>query len=271
MGGWHIGRSARSAVGARPSPGVGGAAHPAPSSRSARCYGTGGPLTACRCSGLLDRFAYDPGVLADLPDAGEAVLLDKFGCCAEQEAALRPAAGGHLGTRLTSPPPRWAIWSSTPSGGARDALTAVLLVDEEAGDPPVWRCRSGLVVLSPVRLMPGSSPGLAVLAPALRGVVLVDDKRGMRAVVGPGAVVRHDCARVRPGHLGGGNPRISSRREPRCCARRARPMWMRGAAGSYTALPVVLPAVSAAPPAQECSAACASRRASSAGALIMGQ
>jgi hypothetical protein len=42
-------------------------------------------------------------VLADLADAGEAVLLEELGRRAEQEAALRVAAGGHLGDRLGKP------------------------------------------------------------------------------------------------------------------------------------------------------------------------
>jgi hypothetical protein len=53
-----------------------------------------------RCSGRLDHPADDPRVLADVADAGEAVLLEKLDRRGEQEAVLRLAAGGHLGDRL---------------------------------------------------------------------------------------------------------------------------------------------------------------------------
>ena len=56
-----------------------------------------------RCSGRLDHFAHDPRVFADLADTGEAVLLEKLDRRAEQEAALRLAAGGHLGDPLDTP------------------------------------------------------------------------------------------------------------------------------------------------------------------------
>ena len=60
----------------------------------------------------------------------------------------------------------------------RDALTPVLLVDVDAGDPPVWRWRGVLVVLALV-LDAGKFFGAAVLAPALCGAIRVDDERGV--------------------------------------------------------------------------------------------
>src|ERR1700733_11390287 len=65
--------------------------------------------------------------------------------------------------------------------GPRDALAAVFLVDKETGDPPVRRRRRVLLVLAPV-LDARQFLGTAVLAPALRGPVGVDDERGVSAV-----------------------------------------------------------------------------------------
>ncbi len=62
--------------------------------------GPGRRAPVARCSGRLDHPADDPRVLADLADAGEAILLEKLDRRGEQEAALRLAAGGHLGDRL---------------------------------------------------------------------------------------------------------------------------------------------------------------------------
>jgi len=71
-------------------------------------------------------------VLADLADAGEAVLLEKFHRRAEKEAALRLAAGGHLGDRLDKPAAEMGdLVERAFQRRPRDALAAVLLVDEE--------------------------------------------------------------------------------------------------------------------------------------------
>src|SRR6266705_3738755 len=84
----------------------------------------------------------------------------------------------------------------------RDALAAVPLVNEEAGDPPVRMRRRVILVFTPV-LDTGEFLRAAVLAPPLGGAVIVDDQRGMRAAspgpaLLPGAVLR----RVGPRHLG---------------------------------------------------------------------
>src|SRR6202035_3203219 len=130
-----------------------------------------------RCSGRLDHLAHDPGVLADLADAGEAVLLEKLDRRAEQEAPLRLAAGGHLGDRLDKPAATMGdLVERAFQRRPRDALTAVLLVNEEQVVAQVWRGRGGLVVLALV-LEARNFPGAAVLAPALHGAVLVDDER----------------------------------------------------------------------------------------------
>jgi hypothetical protein len=72
-----------------------------------------------RCSGRLDHLAHDPGVLADLADAGEAVLLESSTVALNRKrpCASRPAVTSEIAS--TSPPPRWAICSSAPSSAAR--------------------------------------------------------------------------------------------------------------------------------------------------------
>ena len=120
-------------------------------------------------------------MLADLADAGEAVLLEELDRGAEQEAALRLAAGGHLGDRLDAPAAKMGdLVERAVQRRPRDALTAVLLVHEEAGDPPARSWRRLLVVLASV-LDARKFFGTAVLAPALREAVLVQDEGGMRA------------------------------------------------------------------------------------------
>src|SRR5215469_15070092 len=180
--------------------------HPAQESRVNECH-----RPACACAAApsrpvpdrLDNPAHDPGVFADLADAGEAVLLEKLDRRAEQEAALRLTVGGHLRDRLDKPAAHVCdLIERAFQRRPRDALTAVLLVHEEAGDPPVWRRRSGLVILAPV-LDARKFFGTTVLAPALRGAILVEDERGMRAAfLDPaflcGTIVRRAC----PGRLG---------------------------------------------------------------------
>ena len=51
-------------------------------------------------SGGVEYAGHDPCVLADLAAAGESELLKEFDGRAEQEAARRLAAGGHLGDGL---------------------------------------------------------------------------------------------------------------------------------------------------------------------------
>jgi hypothetical protein len=68
-----------------------------------------------------------------------------------------------------------------------DALAAMLLVDVEAGDPPVGRRRRVLLVLAHV-LDAREFLWTAVLTPALCGAVLVEDERGVSAT-GPDPVL----------------------------------------------------------------------------------
>src|SRR5262249_26786077 len=53
-----------------------------------------------RRSHRIDHPVHDPCVLANLPAAGESELFEEFDGRAEQETALRRAAGGHLGDGL---------------------------------------------------------------------------------------------------------------------------------------------------------------------------
>jgi hypothetical protein len=88
-------------------------------------------------------------MLADLPAAGESVLLEEFDGRAEEEAARRLAAGGRLGDGLDEAAAGMAdlverAFQRCPC----DALAAMLLVDVEAGDPPIGSRRRVLLVLA---------------------------------------------------------------------------------------------------------------------------
>ena len=74
------------------------------------------------------------------------------------------AGGGDLGERALQPSPR-------------DSAAAMALVYEDAGDPPARTRRRVLRVLTVV--LEPEFLRTAVLAPALREVVLVEDQRGM--------------------------------------------------------------------------------------------
>jgi len=134
-----------------------------------------------RCSNGLDRPAHDPGVLANAATPGEAVLLEELDGRAEEEAALCLATGGHLGDGLDETAAETGDLVERPlQARPGDASTAMPLVDEDAGDPPIRPWWSVLVVLALV-LDARELFGATVLAPALGGAVLVDDKRGMSA------------------------------------------------------------------------------------------
>src|SRR4051812_40043708 len=93
----------------------------------------------------VDVLADDPGVFADLAYAGEAVLVEQFDGRGEQETARGVTALGHLGDRLYEPATELGdLVERALQRGPRRTLTAVLLVDVEAGDPPV---RAGWGVL----------------------------------------------------------------------------------------------------------------------------
>ena len=134
---------------------------------------------SCRLRGA-DLAAHDPGVLADLPSPGEPELLEQLGGRAEQEPGLSLSSGGDLGDRLDTAATRGGdLAECALQPGPCDSVAAMALVDENAGDPPArrrrWVLRVLTVVLEPELLR------AAVLAPALREVILVEDQRGMRA------------------------------------------------------------------------------------------
>src|SRR5579859_2629757 len=101
------------------------------------------------------------------------------------------AAGGHLGDGLDAATAGLGdLAERALQRGPGDALTAVPLVDVEAGDPPVRQRRRVLVVLAPV-LDVRELGGAAVLAPPLRGAVVIEDKsRVGAAVADPGLLCR---------------------------------------------------------------------------------
>lgn len=101
--------------------------------------------------------ADDPRVLADLPASRKSQLLEQLDGRAKQEPILSLAAGGHFGGRL---------YEATTSGGdlreralesgSCDPLSAMPLVDEDAGNPPARGWRRGLAY-SRLCLSPSSS------------------------------------------------------------------------------------------------------------------
>src|SRR4051794_29489081 len=115
-------------------------------------------------------------MLADLPAAAEAVLLQELHGRAEQEASRRLTTGGHLGDGLDQPPAGPGdLVERAFQPGAGDALPSVSPVDVEAGDAPVRTRRGPLVVLAPV-LDARKLLRAAELAPALGDAVLVEDQ-----------------------------------------------------------------------------------------------
>ena len=134
---------------------------------------------ACPLRGV-DHAAHDPRVLADLPSHREPVLLEQLGGRAEQEPALSLPSGGYLGDRLDETAAGGGdLGERALQPGPRDSAAAMALVDEDAGDPPARTRRRILRVLTVV--LEPEFLRTAVLAPALREVVLVEDQCGMRA------------------------------------------------------------------------------------------
>ena len=118
-------------------------------------------------------------MLADAATPGEAVLLEELDRRAEEEAALCLATGGHLGNGLDEAAAEAGDLVERPLQACPgDALTAMPLVDEDAGEPPIRPWRRVLVVL-PLVLDSRELRRATVLAPALGGAALVEDKRGM--------------------------------------------------------------------------------------------
>ena len=112
-------------------------------------------------------------MLVDLPATGEPEVLEQLDRRAEQEPTLRLTPGGHLGDGLDEPTAALRdLLDGTLERGARDTLSAVFGVDEDAGDAPVRRRRRVLDVLAPV-LDTGQLVGAAVLGLPL-GHTVVD-------------------------------------------------------------------------------------------------
>jgi hypothetical protein len=106
-------------------------------------------------------------VLADLPSTDEPVLLEEFDGRTEEKTRLSLPSGGHLRDCL----------DQTAAGGcdvrecafepcAGNSLAAVMLVDEDARDPPAGRRWRGLRVFTLV--LQSELLRRPVLAPALR-------------------------------------------------------------------------------------------------------
>jgi amino acid efflux transporter len=159
---------------------------------------------SARSLGRVDISAHDPRVLAYLPSPREPVLLEQLDCCAEQEPALGFAAGGGLGDRFDQAAARCGdLGECAVEPGSCDPLAAMPLVGEYAGDPPARRRRRVLAVFNavPERQLVRA----AVLAPALRESLLVENERSVRLarqhelllqgarIADPAAVRRVEC------------------------------------------------------------------------------
>ena len=130
----------------------------------------------------IDHPAHDPGVLADLPDAGESALLEEFDGRAVQETALRRAAIGQLRgwPRRGHRPGLGHVVERAFQRRPCDAVAAMFGIDVQAGDAPV-RMRGRVLVVLAFVLDAREFLGAAVLAPPLCGAVLVEDERGVSA------------------------------------------------------------------------------------------
>src|SRR5215468_10837190 len=147
----------------------------------------GEPSVVLKVSGVVgrwcdrvDHLADDPCVFADLPATREAEALEKLNGRAEQEPANRLTASGDFGDSLDETTAGLGdLVKSSAQRRAGDALTAMLSVDPEAGNPPVRTRRHIFGVLAPV-LDVGQFLRAAVLTPSLRGAILVEHKRRVR-------------------------------------------------------------------------------------------
>src|SRR5262245_46767433 len=141
----------------------------------------GDPLPHRRPGGGFDLLAHDPGVLSDLANPVETVLLEELDRRAKEEASLCLAACGHLGDGLDEAAAETGDLVERPLQACPgDALPAMPLVDEDACDPPDRQGRGSLVVLTLV-IDTRKLVRAPVLAPALCGALVVDDERGMSA------------------------------------------------------------------------------------------
>src|SRR5215471_9594008 len=147
--------------------------------------------------GRVYLLAHDPGMLADLPDPAEPVVLEQLDGRAEQEPPNGFATSGHLGDRLDETATRCGdLLERAAEGSPRDALPAMLFVNVEAGDPPVRQRWRVLFVFAPV-LDGRKFFGAAVLAPSLSDPVVVEDQRRVRPAL------------ANLGLLGGAIPRVT--------------------------------------------------------------
>src|ERR1700756_2980415 len=128
----------------------------------------------------VDISADDPRVLAHLTSPREPVLLEQLDRSGEQETALSFAASGGLGDRFDQTTASGGdVLERALEPGSCDPLTAMPFVGEDAGDPPARGRRRGLAVLAGV--LEHKLVRTAVLAPALRDLLLIENQRRMRA------------------------------------------------------------------------------------------
>ena len=157
---------------------------PPPPSRQARPDNwRGWALEArdARASGVRDGRSggndttHDPGVLSDLPDLCEAQIFKSLRGSGEQEPALGKAPVGDL--RDGFDPTAAGLGDELECSGdgvSREALSAVLRVDVDAGQAPVrdgwWLLVISTFVLDPGQLCRGAilGPGLAAWASSFR-------------------------------------------------------------------------------------------------------
>src|SRR5215472_15505290 len=161
----------------------------APFRRARRCWFAIDPVTAGANgrravprlrSGRVYLLAHDPGMLADLPDPAEPVVLEQLDGRAEQEPPNGFATSGHLGDRLDETATRCGdLLEGAAEGSPRDAPPAMFFVNVEAGDPPVRQRWRVLFVFAPV-LDGRKFFWAAVLAPSLSDPVVVEDQRRVR-------------------------------------------------------------------------------------------
>src|SRR5690606_30637515 len=125
-------------------------------------------------SGRFDLFVQDPRMLAHLPDAVEAMVLEQLRRAGEEEASMRLAPGDGLGDGLHQTAAALSDLLQRPADRyAQDPLAPVALVYEAAGSAPVgrgWKLHLILPGVLDVRELLHA----AVLAPALGGTVFVE-------------------------------------------------------------------------------------------------
>src|SRR5690606_40918855 len=158
----------------------GSTASPSPSPRWPQA--SRAELDRLRYPRRLHHFVEDPGVLAHLPDALEAVVLEQLGGAGEQEPAVRLAARHRLGDGLHQAAAALGdLLQRAADRYAQDPLATVALVDEAAGSAPLRYGRRRLLVLNAV-LDLGKLLDAPVLAPTLSLAFLIEHQRRVRPV-----------------------------------------------------------------------------------------